>query len=539
MDFDSTYNDTGGLVREQLALNSFSGVVQFVIVSTVYFFAYPLLLKSLGPERFGLWALLGLPSQYVLLGGFGLSNALVKFLAETSPGGGPKRQAELVGSTAAIFVVIGSVLMLAAFTWQRSIISWLHISPGLVLEAQALLVGMACVVCISLLATVYTSVLSGMHRMDLANGVQTLGAAMTGVGVFAAVKLGWGLVGLMLVNAFSASAMFLAALFLSRRMTRMRWRIVPKVKWKTVVSLLQFGIHIYVAALFAMLLEPTIKILLGRFAGLETVSSFEIASRAATQVRSLFFNVMIPILPASSLLMNDAAAIRGLFVRAMRLLWLTAIPVFLAISVLSARLIQIWLGRPFPLAATALSVLSIAWLLNILAIPPYLLVQGMNKPRYAMMSSVLQGVISAGAAYVLIPYLGLRGAVYCELVGLAVGAIYIFRCFEKLCPVKFQDVLAIRPSRAFGMPAAFAVVVFVASLFTGVSFWQVAILCIVSFVVYASILFTENGNGFTAATLLASYLPRSRKLKTPPQNTVQERINAGRENLVESLPRDD
>lgn len=536
MDFQSTSSSSRAFVREQLALNSFSGVVQFLIVSLVYFFAYPFLLRSLGQERFGLWALLGLPSQYVLLGGFGLSNALTKFLAETSPGQDTPRQAELVGSAAAIFIVIGGIITLAAFTWQRSIISWLNISPSLVVEARALLVGMACVVCISLLATAYTSVLSGMQRMDLANGVQILSAVVTGGGIFVAIKLGWGLIGLMLVNASSALAMLVAGLFLSHRIAQIPWKIVPKIRWNTVVSLLSFGIHVYVAALFGMLLEPTMKVLLGRFTGLEAVSSFEIASRAAIQIRSLFFNVLFPILPASSLLMNDTGAIRSLFGRAMQLLWLTAIPVFLAISILSAPLLRIWLGRSLPLAATALSLLALGWLVNILAIPPYLLVQGVNKPHYAMISSVLQGVISAAGAYFLIPYLGLRGAVYCETIGLIVGAIYIFHCFANVCPAKFRDVLAIPSSRAFGVPAVFAAAVFVCSRLLGmITLWRVGLICVVGFALYASLLFTKRGNGFSALSLLSSYVPRRWERKARFHETSPE---LSHERLVEELPRD-
>lgn len=499
------------LVRGQLAVNSISGVVQFAIVSAVYLMTYPVLLKSLGPAAFGLWALLGLPSQYVMLGSFGLSNALIKLLSEDPFSDDKPRATELAGSAAAIFIVIGAALLAAAFAWRVPIIEWLHVNAILVVDARILLIGMAGVVFLSLLASVYLSVLSGLHRMDLANIVQTFGSALTGVGILVVLKLGGGLVSLLLVNTASAAIVLIVAVLLARCVGEMHWTVTPAIRWRTMRALLGFGMQVYVAALFAMLLEPTIKTVLSRFAGLEDVSNFEIASRVLMQGRSLFVNLIMPLLPVSSLLMSDNKAIREVFGRAMRLLWLTAIPLFLGLAAISQPLLKAWFRTPMPACATILSLLAVGWLVNILALPPYIFVQGMNVPRHAMVSSVLQGLLSVAGAIILIPRFGLIGAAYCEVPALTIGALYVFWGFTRLCPIRFRDVLPIRPSRAFGVPLVFVTVLWlVAGSSRTASTLRVAIVCVVAFAMYASFLFTRGANGFTALDVFGSYFRRSR-----------------------------
>jgi len=504
------------LVTEQFAANSISGAVQFLVVSAVYFFTYPLLLKSLGPERFGLWAVLGLPSQYVLLGTFGLSHALIKLVAEDPAQVESDHLSKLAGSVTTVFILVGSSLALATFIWREEILGWLRITPGLVPEARVLLFGFAWVIFMSLLASVYLAVLSGLHRMDLANAIQTVGSAITGVGIVVALKTGSGLVGVMVVYAISAAFIWLTALSLSRRIAGVSWSILPRSSLKASVSLFRFGLYVYVAGLGGMLLEPSLKVLLSRYSGLASVTNFEVASRMLIQVRSLFANVMLPLLPASSLLMNDVPAIRALFGRAMRLLWLTAIPVFVALSGLSAPLLHSWLGRDVPVAAVAMTVLAVGWLFNILTIPSYILVQGMNFPRYATVSSVAQGLISVAGGLWLIPRIGLSGAVLSEAVGLSVAAIYILGRFRKLCPVRFAETLRVSPGRALGVPLGFALLVFVCGfLLRVVSIWQVSTICLGGGLIYAALLFSKRRNSFTAFDFLASYLPWHSSAKKP------------------------
>lgn len=484
------------------------GGVRFVVTAAVYFAIYPFMLRSLGAEEFGLWALLCVPGQYIALGDFGISNALIKLISEDYPHEDKERLLQLTGAGVIVFSIVGGAITAIAFLCQREILSWLRIHEILLPDARTLLVGMAAVIWLTLLGNVYIALLSGLHRMDLAHTVQMVNAVLNALGIFLALHWHAGLTGLLLSSAAAALVTWVLAVFLAGRIAGLEWTFLPHFRWSSAKSLLNFGVYLYVAALSALLLEPSIKVLLSRYGSLELVSFFEIASRIVSQTRSFFSNIMLPLLPASSLLMTDPARIRELFSRSMRLLWLTAVPVFVVLAVLAGPIIHAWLGNSIPLAEGALSILALGWLLNVLTLPSYFLVQGMNHPRAAMWCSLMQGLICIGGSYLLIPRLGFYGAIASEAAGVLIAAAYIFYELVLLCPLRTEDLFSNSRVRALGLPAVFGTALWlVARSPAAQSLWAwVPITCAIC-PLYAVLLYRKSANGFTALEVLRGYLP--------------------------------
>ena len=431
-------SEDAAFVRRRLKINSVSGLVRFAISSSVYLFLYPFLLHSLGYQRFGLWALLGISAQYAVIGDLGISNALIKQVAEASLDTQRNKIGDLAGSATAIFTLIGGAATALVFMFHRAILNALHVQPALLQEADVLLRGMVLVLWLTLLSNVYTSVLSGLHRMDLTNLIQTAGLVLNAVCSVVAIEMGAGLTGLMLSSAVTAIASWVAAVILVRRAGSGDWLVLPRAHRRLMGGLLSFGGYLYVAGLSTLLLDPMMKVLLTRFGSLEWVSEFELASRIVTQIRSLFANVMFPLLPAASLLSRDSASVHALFTKATRLLWSSAVPIFLVLSIMAGPLITVWLGHSLPNVRFGLMLLSLGWLCNVMTIAPYLLVQGLGKPHLAMACSLIQGGVSVAGSVMLIPRIGFSGAVYSETGAFVAAAAYILVSYLFLCPTSFH-----------------------------------------------------------------------------------------------------
>jgi O-antigen/teichoic acid export membrane protein len=516
MESNLSSRDLRGFVRRRLAANALMGIIRFFAISAIYVFIYPFLLRSLGPAKFGLWALLCIPSQYLALGDLGICNALVKLASESQLAQSRDRLAHLTSAATTVFLLLGGTLTAAVFALQNEILRWLRIRPELLPEARVLLIGMAAVIWISLLASVYTALLSGLHRMDWVHAIQIAGSAINAVGIVLAIKLHGGLAGLLLSNTVAALATWLIAFRLAHSATRIRWTIFPRAEWSAVRSLLSFGAFLYVAGLSSLLMEPAVKVLLTRYGNLELVSYFELASRIPIQARTLFANVTYPLLPAASLLMTDLESIRKLFARTMKLLWLSAVPAFLVLAGFATPIIRVWLGKDIPLAATAMALLSLGWLFNILTIPAYLFVQGLNDPRSAMICALMQGSICAIGSYLLIPHLGLYGAVLSELVGLFLAAAYVLRRFFTLCPMSSRETMGQGRSHTFAIPIIFAACVFLAGQLIPIrSLVGLGALTCLSLAFYMGLSFRGEGSRSTVIELIGEFLPVKSELKTP------------------------
>jgi len=442
-------------VGRRLRLNSLSGAARFIVVSSVYLFLYPFLLHSLKEEKFGLWILLGMISQYAVLGDLGITNAIIKQVAEMSPDHRKEEIEKLVGSATVVYLFFGTLATTVAFVFHRQIVTGLRIRPELALEAKPLLFGGVLVLCLTLLTNVYTSLLSGLHRMDLANLVQTAGSLLSAGGFVVAIRLHAGLTGMMVSTAISALASWGIATFAVRLTFALHWSMLPPVDLKMVRGLLSFGGYMYIAGLSTLLLDPVMKMLLSRYGGLEWVSEFELASRGVNQVRSFFVGVMFPLLPAASLLSRELDSIRVLFARTMRLLWLTAVPIFLLIGILAKPIVVLWLGTSPPHIEYGLTILSLACLFNVITVPAYLFVQGIGRPHLAMLCSVIQGAASVAGGWWTIPRIGFYGSVYSEGAAFVLAAVYVFASFLWCSRMSLRGLLGESPARELLPPVAF------------------------------------------------------------------------------------
>lgn len=490
----------------RLTVNSLSGAARFVLTALVYLLTYPLLVRYLGPDGFGLWALFGIVGQYMGLGDLGLSNAVMKLVAE------PRNEtrdavSRLIG--AASTLLMGATVVIVFLIWllQNQILSLLRIGANFEEDARMLLLGTACTLGLVLLANLYAAVLSGLHRMDIANMIQVGGALLTGLGILLTVAMRYGFAGLLLTSAIVGLSQWFASVWMVAKVAGIPCGIFPILRREEIRQLARFGSYLYGASFFSMILEPSLKVMLGRYGSLAMVANFELASRITLQLRSFFHAMLMPMLPAGSSLKPNPERIGKLFVRSMRLLWITATPAFLILAGLSNALIPAWLGWEMPMASDALTILAIGWLMNLLAVPSYLLIVGLGFPRDAMWCAMLQALVACVGAYFSYPEWGFVGLVGSLGVGLCAAAVFIFIRFLRICPLRLSNILGASRGWSFAAPL-FMVTGMLLSGHSryGESIWIMSITAALLYALYMTMLFLDHGS---SANLVSFYLPRS------------------------------
>ena len=503
-----TSSEAHQFLRQRVASNSLMGVVRFVVVSCVYLIIYPVLLKSLGPFRFGVWAILCVPSQYAAIGDMGFSTALSKRIAEAPPNQSSERIREVTSAGTAIFVLVGSLLALFVVVCRHSILQWIHVGPDLVPEADFLLLGMVAVIAIILMGNAYTSVLSGLQRMAWMHAIQLAGAVLNAGCIVAALKLSGTLTSLMLCNVISSTFVWLTAMVLAKRAARIRFSLFPRLRWPVMKSLLRFSAYIGIAGVATMLMEPTLKILLARLDRIESVSYFELASRIVTQSRSLFQFAMLPLLPAASFLADDLPRIQRLYTRSIRVLFALAVPLYLGFVFMSGPIVRIWLGPRAGPVPVGVAILSVGWLFNVLTLPDFLMIQGMNRPQYAMICAVLQGILCVAGAWALIPGTGYLGAFASEALGLTVASAYIRARFLRLSATPMAEALSNSPQRLIVLLALFSACLWCELVLTRQFSPTVWIpLYFASVFIFWAMLYRRLTTGFNIIDLFRSVLP--------------------------------
>jgi O-antigen/teichoic acid export membrane protein len=388
----------------------------------------------LGPERFGMWALAIVVSQSLSSQDLGIAGALMKFIPEHLSNGETNRVQELACTGLVLLGAIGFVVGLVVLVLRHWLVDILRIPQALQSEMAWLLVGMAVVFLLNLISSGLTAVLIGIHRMDASNLVYSVAALVQGGGVFFVLSRGYGLAGL------TANAMLMTLIWglLSWVMIR---RFLPEFRLRFSLarradasSLLRYGMNIQIAGLGSLLTIPPVKVLLSRYVSLASVSSFELASGMAMQLRSGFVMAAMPLIPASAQLSAERASdnIIQLYRRSVRYIALFALPVFSLAVALAPGFTFFWLGKQTPYVATTLIVLLVGWFANTLTLPAYFMLQGQGLARYQMYATAIQASSSILFSYAFIKLFGYYGAVSGLATGLSVAAGYLLWQYMRL-----------------------------------------------------------------------------------------------------------
>lgn len=420
----------------KLRRNSVSGVCRVAVLTAVYFLTYPYMLRHLGTDRFGMWALALVVSQSLGTQDLGISGALMRFIPEHWNNGGSSRIQELASTAILLLAGIGLILGIGVFLLREGLVGLLKIPSPLQKEMSWLLVGMAVAFFFNLVSSGLTAILIGIHRMDISNVTYTVTAVIQAVGVFVVLYRGYGLLGLTANAVLTAFLWGLATWILLRRCLP-GFRLRPSLVCRAdAVSLLRYGSNIQAAGLGSFLTVPPIKILLSRYVSLASVSSFELASGMAMQLRSGFLMAAMPLIPASAHLSSERASVQLglLYRRSVRYIVLVALPVFSVAAVFAPGFTQFWLHKETPYVASTLVLLLLGWFLNTLTLPAYFMFQGQGFARYQVCVASLQAICSAFFGYILVQIFGYYGAITGLVVGLSLAALYLLWQYPRLCP---------------------------------------------------------------------------------------------------------
>jgi O-antigen/teichoic acid export membrane protein len=426
----------------QVSLNSFSGGLRFVVLTGIYFLTYPYMLHSLGPQRFGLWALGLAVSQWIVAGDLGIAGTLMKFVPEHWNNRNIGRINQLASAGFVILAMVGLTFMVSVWLLRYRLLSLLRVPSAYQPEMLLLIWGMPCVFFLNLLATGLTSVLNGIQRVDVSNIIYSGIMGLYGVGVFFVLSRHYGLTGLML-NAGLAAVLWIVVSIYALKHLVPGFRFEPgRIGRSDIRDLLRFGAYLQGAMIAAALAIPTTRVLLSRYVSLSAVSYFELASGMALQARSFFNMTMVPLIPAASHLGSQRAGekIFTLYRLSFRFLMFLVFPAGLLIAALAPSFTRIWLGSEIPHVAYTLGLLSLAWMANALSIPAYFIVQGLGFPKYQMYCQLLYESVVLVLGSVLVRGFGYYGAVAGLMAGLVAAAAYIIYRFHQLTKYSFRGL---------------------------------------------------------------------------------------------------
>ncbi len=425
-------------IAPRLARNSALYAIKSLVALAAMLLVTPIIIKSVGRDQYGIWALAGVLTSYAQLSDFGITESLVKYAAEYHAQRDGDQINRLV-NTALVFllglaIVIGGLLLLLLPVVTDQL---LRIPPHF--HDEALLVFRLSVVIflINLVMGVFNSLVISTQQIGYTSLINITSTVIGVAGTLWFLHQGWGLRGLVATNTIVAAVtgglnMIVARhLFPGLRINFRRWTDRPMMG-----RIFAFSWKIQASNVSQLMIFQIDRILLSRYLGLEAVALYEIGSNAAYYAKSFLSVIFAPMVPAASALQatDEKSLISGLYNRSFKFMVLLAVPFSFLVMALADPFIRIWMGSGFALSAITLQLLMPAYLVNILCGPGTFILNGINRPDVAMRSAFLAGAANLLLCYILVKTFGYFGLIAGISISLTCSAIYFFFMLHRVLP---------------------------------------------------------------------------------------------------------
>ena len=408
----------------------FVGRVWFVLLSLAL---TPYLLHGLGSAMYGVWVLIDGVGRAISLLDFGFGTSFVKYVAEHEARRDRDGVSAVFSAGLVFYAGIAIVLGCVAFVASQPILDFLAGSTQLTAGARdALRAAIFASVCANFMA-VYQSVVNGLQKMHITNGIMAGISLAFVVGCVIAVKGGYGVLGV----AVSQLVTQVIGIGISRHFAL---REVPSLRFTTAGvqrewrRLFGYGLNIYLSNVAAIVNSQFDKFLVSRVFDPTHVAYYDVGARGPATARSMTVVTLSALTPAASEIETRDGRDRlyELFERASRYVAVLALPLFFGVAVAGRSILGAWVGPGFDAALPVLGILCVGHLCYSLAGPVSPFVQGMGWPQCQRNAETLSLVLNLALSPALVFTLGFLGAPLGTSIAMSVAAFYYLFAFHRL-----------------------------------------------------------------------------------------------------------
>ena len=424
---------------KSIARNSIYGLSTWFFPLALSFVATPVIVKLLGHEDYGIYALVLSFIAYSF--NFNVGRAITKFVAENRAGGESEKSAEIISATLFINLSLGGTGLIAILAGANFLVSdVLRIQPASQEKTVYALYIAALTIFFLMLYQVFNAVLQGLHRFDVYAKIYNINNILLISGNLALALAGFGLLPLLgwnlLVTALSALVSAVTA-------KRLLPAIAFNFKFRRETLKLVFG---YSSGVIAYQILANVLLLFERSwitgkLGAENLTFYVVPMMLALYIHSFIASLLLVIFPLASELKNDKEKLLRLYQKATKIVSFLAVFFGATLIVESRPFLTLWMGAEFADKSAPLLILhAITFSLLAIEIVAWQMTEGLGYPNFNCYIFMICFIISICGMIWLIDENGNYGVALARTLGfgaLFLSIFYVEKRFLGRVQVKF------------------------------------------------------------------------------------------------------
>jgi O-antigen/teichoic acid export membrane protein len=424
-----------------LARNSLFAVIEQLWRIGSRIILTPMIIYRLGMEGYGVWTLLFTICAYVNAVDVNFGVAYNKLAAEHDARRDYRKLSEIIGAGMTLVGLFALAALSVIWLVRDPLLRLFKVPEEMVADAGwALLVVSVCVVLRMSMGCAFP-VLQGLQRTDLRNLLSIVASLIEFVVTIVLLLRGWALLGLALGHMAGQVIATLAAWRLCRRLRpELSFSPLRSTRWglRRIASI---GGRFQFLAVMQLLIHKGTKLFLAAVLSVYFLGIVEVAEKLIRLGVALGNGVLAPVMPAFSNLQarGDRLRVERLFERGSKMMAAVCLPCFAFLAIFADRLILLWTGEEFPLAA---------WTVRMIAPVAYLtMLTGMGTAALRAQGNIRVELYYAlvGAAVLVALYypgyrlLGYHGMIGVDVLAGVLASAWFLYAFAKRQAVDLRD----------------------------------------------------------------------------------------------------
>ena len=404
-----------------LRRNAISNAVGVVAPALAWVIVVPILVHSLGEQRYGVYTI---AISFAGVLGFlelGLTSAATKYVAEVDIRSDTQKLERIISSNLSFYIGLGGAVTLLCFVFAPYIAPILFHDSSMNQKELALIVRMiGIILTITLLRNALSSVLMGFHRYDTYNGIQVSYAVALAL-IQGVIAIRGGQVIALMLGTIAVMVASLIGFILAIHHLIPEVRLVRFPDSYFLRVLLSFGMYMMFINLAGTILFNVDKVIVGQLLGSASVTYYAVPTQIALKIHSGFAVFVSFIFPLTSEVQSigDQATLRKVYLRSTRVITLVDGLAMVLLGTFAHEILTLWIGPDFAAVSAPILILtSLGYLAFALSITPYHILLGMGHPRELAILNTLATLCVISCLYIGLICFGLIGGSIGAMIGM-------------------------------------------------------------------------------------------------------------------------
>ncbi|HVT98156.1 MAG TPA: oligosaccharide flippase family protein, partial [Acidobacteriaceae bacterium] len=270
---------SGRALTASIGKNTLFGVVGNLVHVLARIVVVPVMIRHLGLDGYGIWAVLMSIAAYITLGGAGVKSAFQKYVAEATGTGDYDRASRLLSTGTAAVLALSVVVLVPLAIFSHWLAVAVGVPAGFLIPASQAIRILAITAIIANVSQTYQSIMMGAHRIDLREKLNVVLDLLNAAFTIGLLYSGFGLLAIAAVFcAYQLAGGILWYIYARRILPEVR--ISSTLVTRSVVKeLIRFGASYQLVSMLELLYAAILPVAVLKFFGANAAGVFALAAR--------------------------------------------------------------------------------------------------------------------------------------------------------------------------------------------------------------------------------------------------------------------